>query len=438
MIKNLVCAAVLMALSFVSMAQEKATKELTTKIFSDKRLDTIQARALRLLTGFAAGTSYGEIWIRDFNTFINGSLHIHPKEKVKDILLYFFRFQGKDGNIVDGYIPDAKADKSYMPDRFIYSDLAPGFAAHKNTVETDQESSLIQAIRKYVDATGDRSILSATIDGRTVIERMEMALDFIMKERWSSKHGLVIGATTVDWGDVQPDTTSIGVEINKQTKWAIDVYDNAMFYMALNDFMNMATGEFKPKKNWNKISVQLKTNIRKYLWQQDRQKYVPHIYLDGSPFSDSFNEDALLYSGGSACAVLAGLNTKDEIKNINQQLVKAAAKEKHATIGITVYPPYPLKEFPNMAPYVYQNAGDWTWFGGRFIMALIKYDLVEEAYTELEPMIERVLKNKGFFEWYDVRTGAPKGSGDFRGEAGVLFDVITDLKSWASQQNKKS
>src|SRR5687767_14136548 len=100
MIKNIVFAAILVALSFVSTAQEKATKELTAKILSDNRLDTIQARALRLLTGFAAGTSYGEIWIRDFNTFINGSLHIHPKEKVKDILLYFFRFQGKDGNIV--------------------------------------------------------------------------------------------------------------------------------------------------------------------------------------------------------------------------------------------------------------------------------------------------------------------------------------------------
>jgi hypothetical protein len=47
-------------------------------------------------------------------------------------------------------------------------------------------------------------------------------------------------------------------------------------------------------------------------------------------------------------------------------------------------------------------------------------------------MIERVLKNNGFYEWYDVRNGKASGSGDFRGEAGVLYDAITTLKKWAA------
>ena len=414
----------------VASAQSN-NRALAATILNDARLDTIQARALRLLQGFSAGTSYGEVWIRDFNTFINGSLQVHQKETVREMLLFFFRFQGKDGNIVDGFIPDAKADKSYMPDRFIYSDLAPGFAAHKNTVETDQESSLIQAIRKYIDATHDTSLLEERIGGITVIDRMQLALHFVMNKRRSEKYGLVTGATTVDWGDVQPDTTAIGVEINSETRWAIDVYDNAMFHSAILDFLAMQPSSFKADKNWKQVAATLKVNIRKHLWKPAQQKYIPHIYLNGSPFSKSFNEDALLYSGGSACAVLADLNTKEEIKNINAQLVKAASREPHATIGITVYPPYPLKEFPNMAPYVYQNAGDWTWFGGRFIQGLVRYAFIEDAYTELNPMIDRVLKN-GFHEWYDVRTGAPKGSGEFRGEAGVLYDVINMLKAWAT------
>jgi glycogen debranching enzyme len=421
----------LFCMSIAANAQKISNKGLAHKILQDSRLDTIQSRALNLLSGFTAGTSYGEVWIRDFNTFINGSLQIHKKEKVKDLLLAFFRFQGKDGNIVDGYIPDEKADKSYMPDRFIYSNLMPGYAAHKNTVETDQESSLIQAIGKYIDYTSDTSILDETVNGISVLKRMEMAMNFILTKRWSPKHGLVIGATTVDWGDVQPDTSSIGVEINKETKWAIDVYDNAMFYMAIHDFVRLAPKSYRTENNWVTIAAQLKRNTRTHLWRTNQQKYVPHIYLKGSPFSADFKEDDLLYSGGSACAVLAGLNTVAEIKQINQQLLVMAAKEKYATIGVTVYPPYPLKEFPNMAPYVYQNAGDWTWFGGRFVQGLIKYNLVEEAYTDLNPMIDRVLKNKGFYEWYDIRTGTPKGSGEFRGEAGVLLDAIVMLRNWA-------
>jgi hypothetical protein len=48
--------------------------------------------------------------------------------------------------------------------------------------------------------------------------------------------------------------------------------------------------------------------------------------------------------------------------------------------------PYPkATQFPNMHPYNYQNAGDWTWFGGRMIAAaLVANGQVKEAYHELE------------------------------------------------------
>ncbi|WP_343671905.1 hypothetical protein [Chitinophaga sp.] len=87
-----------------------------------------------------------------------------------------------------------------------------------------------------------------------------------------------------------------------------------------------------------------------------------------------------------------------------------------------------------MKPYVYQNVGDWTWFGGRMVQALIEYGFAKEAYDELSPMLDRALSHQGFYEWYDVQTGEPKGSGDFRGEAGVLYDAITLLRNWARQQ----
>lgn len=407
----------------------KAQAPLAQSILTDSRLDTVQARALRLLTDFAAGTSYGEVWIRDFNTFIKGSLQVQKPAKVREMLLLFFRMQGNTGDIVDGVIDSAKANVGYQ---YRYSPLAPGWAAHKNTVETDQEASLIQAVRKYIDVTGDKSILTEKIGGKTVAARIEDALNYIVTERWSAQYGLVTGATTIDWGDVQPES-GWGVAINDKTKWAIDIYDNAMFVIAINDFLAIKPTDHKTKKNWKGVAEQVRKNVRKHLWMEKEQKYLPHIYLNGSPFSPAFNEKEILYTGGSACAVIAGFNTKEEIAAINRQMLEAAAKEKHATIGITVYPPYPLSEFPNMKPYLYQNGGDWTWFGGRMIQALVLKGFTEEAWKELNPIIERVLTRKGFYEWYDVQTGEPKGSGDFRGEAGVLYDAITMLKAWATK-----
>lgn len=400
-------------------------KKLADKILADHRLDTIQNRALQLLTGFTAGTSYGEVWIRDFNTFINGSLAVHDKDKVKDMLLLFFKMQGKDGNIVDGMIPRQKAQAGY---EYIYSDLAPEWAAHKNTVETDQESSLVQAVYKYIKHTGDTSILHIVIDHQTVLRRLAAALQHVHTNRWSPEYNLVTGATTIDWGDVQPEK-GWGVVINDHTKWSVDIYDNAMYAIALKEYAALSHD-----KNYLTQYTELKKNVRKYLWQAAAGKYLPHLYLNGSPFSPDFKEADILYTGGTATAILAGFHSAGEIKDINQQMLAAAAKEKYATIGITVYPPYPEKEFPNMKPYVYQNAGDWTWFGGRMIQALTEHGLIKEAYTELSPMLDRALSHHGFYEWYDVQTGEPKGSGDFRGEAGVLYDAIAALKNWAAHQ----
>ena len=410
-------------------AQASRQKALAKTIVTNTDFDTVKSRAIKLLSGFSAGTSYNEVWIRDFNTFIKGSLKAHPKEEVKTMLLMFFKIQGDDGNIVDGVVESKKANVGY---NYRHSDLLPGWEAHKNTVETDQESSLVQAVRKYVDVTGDISILDEKIGGKTVFTRLEDALNYIMKDRWSAKYGLVTGATTIDWGDVQPET-GWGVAINQKTKWAIDIYDNAMFAIALRDFMHIKPKNYKTSRDWATVSTNLKTNVRKYLWDAKAQKYIPHLYLNGSPFSKNFKENEILYTGGSVCAILAGFNTRAEVLEINRQMLAAAAKEPHATIGITVYPPYPKEQFPNMAAYNYQNAGDWTWFGGRMTGALLNYGLAQQAYDDLKPMIDRTIANKGFFEWYNVKTGAPSGSGSFRGEAGVLYEAIEQLRDWAEK-----
>lgn len=405
--------------------------QLAKTILADARLDTIEARGLKLLSGFSAGTSYAEVWIRDFNTFIKGSLKVHPKEEVKSKLLMFFKIQGADGNIVDGVVDSATANVGYA---YRYSPLLRGWAAHKNTVETDQESSLVQAVKKYIDITGDTSILDESIGNKTVIQRMEDAFNYIQKDRWSAKYGLVTGATTIDWGDVQPEG-GWGVAINDKTKWSVDIYDNAMYVKALHDFIAMKPKNYKTTKDWAAVAAGITKNVRKYLWDAKVQKYHPHIYLNGSPFPSGFNEDRILYLGGSICAIQAGFNTPAEVKEINRQMLAAAAKEKHATIGITVYPPYPKEAYPNMAPYNYQNAGDWTWFGGRMIAPLLLYNMPSDAYKELSPMLDRVIANKGFYEWYNVQTGKAAGSGDFRGEAGVLYEAITAIKQWA-EKNK--
>jgi len=403
---------------------ERQSNEVVEKIKANPLLTAVKERAVAIVkTGFTAGDGYSEVWIRDFNTFINLALVVHDKATIKEHLNTFFRFQGDDGNIIDGFVPKKNAIHGYD---YIYTKLEPRYAGHKNTVETDQESSMIHAIYKYIQKTGDTAYLAEKVEGQTVADRMEMSMQFLMDHRFNEKYGLIWGATTADWSDIQPEH-KWGVFLTEDSHYAIDIYDNAMFTIALNNMIAILPGT---KTKWAPILETVKKNCRKHLWDESNQKFIPNIYLKDSPFPDDFNENEIFYHGGTAVAIEAGLLSKDEIQTSLNKMITNIKACGAATIGLTLYPTYPKGFFKNrsMDPYVYQNGGDWTWFGGRMIQQLIRFGFVEQAIEQLLPMLERVEKNKGFFEWYTIKN-EPKGSGTFRGSAGVLYDSIVMLES---------
>ncbi|HNY78167.1 MAG: polysaccharide lyase family protein [Sedimentisphaerales bacterium] len=409
---------------------------MARQILADPNLARVLDKARSLLkTGFTAGSGYGEVWIRDLNTFIELSLQVNDPAPVREALLTFFRFQGPHGDIVDGYIPKAQGNIAY---KYRRSPLAPELLAHKNTVETDQESSLVQAVRKYVAVTGDSSILEEKVVGVSVRDRLARALDYVLAHRFDAAHGLVWGATTADWGDVQPEH-EWGVELDDNSHRALDIYDNAMFLVAIDDYLLLAGDTEAQSARWRTVRDDLRANVRKHLWDADQRKFRPHIYLEESPFPSSFDEAAVYYHGGTAVAIEAGLLTRDEIADALRQMVENVRSAGAGSIGLTLYPVYPEGSFKNpaMGPYSYQNGGDWCWFGGRMIRQLIRHGFVAEAYRELAPMAARVLRHGDFHEWWS-RDNQARGSGQFRGSAGVLGMAIVELLAWAEQQQGAS
>ncbi|MBX3177781.1 MAG: glycoside hydrolase family 99-like domain-containing protein [Candidatus Hydrogenedentes bacterium] len=413
-------------------APTAGNRDLAGRILADERLDQVLEKAHALLaTGLTAGDGYGEVWIRDLNTFIEVAADVVPHAELRAALVRFFHFQGEDGNIVDGYIPKAQAGTGY---EYIASATEPDYLAHKNTVETDQESSLIQAVARYVHVTGDRTLLDEVVNGQSVTQRLLRAVDFLHTHRFAPEYGLLWGGTTADWGDVQPEH-EWGVVLDENSHRAIDIYDNALCVAALNDFLAIAPLSPDDMRRYTDFRDGLKARALEHLWDPARRQFRPHLYLAGSPFPEDFNEAAIYYHGGTAVAIQAGLLTRAQVAEALGRMRANVRAIGAASIGLTMYPAYPEGFFKNpilTKPYTYQNGGDWTWFGGRMLSGLVANGYMAEAYEEMEPMVERVLKNGGFYEWYTIEN-QPAGSGSYRGSAGVLGKAILELREWAAE-----
>lgn len=409
--------------------------ELAARILSDTTLTRVDSMAREILKGsLNAGSGYSQVWARDLNTFIETACEVNDPADIREALLIFLRLQQPNGEIVDGYV--LNEDFTWGDTQVFRTPYDSEHVGFKNTVETDQETSWIQALCKYVDKTGDTAVFTDTVAGKTVDARIDDMLGYLLRERYNDDYGLLYGAFTADWGDVQPDSTNV-VDFTENSTRTIDAYDNAMLVIAL-DRLAHSNPLMPGIEKYSELRDSIASRTRRYLWDDEKQKIVPHIHIDPSPLPADFDESQMHYHGGTAIAIEAGLLSRDEIEAVNRQMLENVRQSGMPSIGLTLYPVYPAGFFSGgMAqPYVYQNGGDWTWFGGRMIQQLVANGFVEEAYDEIQPMLERVIKNEGFYEWYG-QGGVPSGSGKFKGSAGVLAVAIQMLRDWA-EANKSA
>jgi len=358
--------------------------------------------------GFSAGTSYPQIWIRDANTIIPASRYFYNKKFITSWLEEHLALQNGDGSIFDWFNSQGKVDK--------------------NTTETDQESSAVQSAFQIFLLLGP-DWLKKEVNGLPIFERLDQALSYVDKTRHNNKLGLLTGAHTADWGDVDMvDADQQAVYVDKRTHWTADIYDQAMFFQACIELSRMLQTLKQEKRahHWIKKAQAIKTKTMERLWMKNRGYFRVHTHLDD--LSHPFNEDDMFAMGGNAQAVISGLADRNSAANIIREACWRQEKIGVSTISGTLYPPYPKNFFchPMMDdPYEYQNGAQWDWFGGRMVQAMFKNGFSSLAKEKLLEIARKNIANGGFFEW-DNKEGVGLGSDYFTGSAGILGKAVIE------------
>jgi len=359
-----------------------------------------------IVHAFSPGSDYSQIWLRDAATILPASQFYYSLNYLASWLEEHLAYQDPDGGLQDWF--DSLE------------------STQKNTTETDQESSAVIAAYSVYRLAGS-SWLERKVQDSRIIERLVRSLEYPLAHRFDPTCGLLAGAHTSDWGDVDiVDSDENAVDVDAQTHWTCDIYDQSMYYLASRYLSEMldSTGRDKAAADWLQSARAIRDHTNRCLWQPDKGFYRMHIHRDG--LKHDFDEDDILALGGNTLAILSGIADSAKAEQILNQIVKRQEALGVSTLSGTLYPPYPANFFNHPLcddPYEYQNGAQWDWFGGRTVTALFETGFSRIAKKKLLEIISKNLKNQGFYEW-DDRQGTGRGSDMFSGSAGSLGQAL--------------
>ncbi len=351
--------------------------------------------------GFSAGSSYPQVWIRDMASAVEYALKFYPIKDLERSVENFLLFQHSDGEV--------------------FGWISPDYRLGKNSISSDQESSLVLASLPL--ARKDPSWLCRKIRGKRVIDRLQEALLWVWRER-REKTGLIWSGFKADWGDLYPFRSSDPNHLHSGDLRVVGVYTQARFFRALRALEEME-GYCKPRIRipLRAMAKEIRENSRRFLYLQREGYFLIHRVLGHPEYLPL--ERGIFALGGNAEAALAGFFTREEFSLLLRVQRGRMHRLSLFSPSFVLLPPYPqgFFKFHLMKPWHYQNGGGWDWIGARMAAAAVKYGFRSRAREYLREMCRRNLRWMSVYEWFD-REGRGKGAYFYTAAAGEMARAL--------------
>lgn len=221
-----------------------------------------------------------------------------------------------------------------------------------------------------------------------------------------NEDSLLVQQPTMDWEDAFPH------------KYGRVINTEALYYAVLN-----LTDQ---KKKAEKLQKIVNGETQKYLALYDKKLgyYRPWVWKSHGPDQKLKEQESWFDTTGNLLAITTGLATSKQANSILNYIEKNKINRPYPCKAIwppirkgdSEYHKY-FEECEAREAYHYLNAGIWPFIGGLYIAALVKTKKFAKAKKELELLAkanqqarnEKGIKEFGFYEWLDGKTGKPEG-----------------------------
>jgi hypothetical protein len=386
--------------------------------------------------GFRPGKEYKEMYVRDIAWGMEAAQFYYPDEYLREPIEAFLRRQ---------YTSETRS----LDDDFgvlagegaIGGIITPEGKSNKQTITSDEESSLIHAAYLYYSIAHDVGWLQKSINGVRVVDRLNLAADWLYSHRLDPELGLIWRGHTTDWGDVKFEESTNYTDFDpEQDHVTVSVYDQALAYLAWKELaeMNAAVGNTARAEEWGEKARALKERANARLWQPGRGFYLTHLHI--TPLEHNFDESAMV-SISNALAVYAGLTDlppkgldSEQSKAILENLERVRLEAKVDKPGLSIYPYYPNQwpdlffDYLGMGYGNYQNGGVWDWWGGVQIKTEFAHGFAERATAHLLQVAHDWAKHPGnIIEWQSSTDPEHhEGSHYYSAAAGTMGSAIIE------------
>jgi hypothetical protein len=380
-----------------------------------------------VIHGFRPGKAYKEMYIRDIAWGMETAQYYYGDEYLREpIEAYLRRQYTAETRSLDGDFGILAGEGA------IGGIITPDGESNKQTITTDEETSLIHAAYLYYTMAHNTAWLESTINDLTIIERLNLAADWLYDHRFDQELQLLWRGHTTDWGDVKFEKDLPYTDYNPdQDHQTASIYDQAMAYMALRELaqMNAVVGKTDRAVEWQTKAEALKKQTNVLLWQTDRF-YLTHAHI--TPLEHPFDEAAMV-SISNALAVYAGLTDFEQNTTIFQHLERVRLAARANKPGLSIYPYYPNRwpnlffDYLGMGYGNYQNGGVWDWWGGVQIKAEFQNGFAEAGRTHLLQVVNEWQTHPGnIIEWHSTTDPRHEGSHYYSAAAGTMGSAIIE------------